>query len=274
MTHWRPIARRELVGLLNGRLRKAGFGLVAFVLTAGGYVAGSPGTESSMAEYARTLADITPFLVTGLGLLVGYRAIVADRAAGRLALVLTLPHSRLDVLAGKTIARGSVLVAVLTVGVLTGAWLVEYPYGAVAVGPLVAYLTAVLLLGAATFGLGLTVSTLTTSPRRATVGAFAVLVAAAFWGALRAPLFVALQRVGLLTPDGSLPDWALFAHGLEPTTVFARVVDAFVIGRDTGAYLGPDAPWYLGGETAVALLVGWAIVPAFVGYRRFRGTDL
>ncbi|MFC7234688.1 ABC transporter permease [Halosegnis marinus] len=271
---WRPIARRELSDLLAGRTTKAGLAVVALVFVGGGYAAGTPGSNATVATYANLLGGVVPFVVGALGLLLGYRSVVGDRAAGRLALVLALPHSRADVLAGKLLARGGVAVGTLAVGILVGGWLVEYPFGSVDLLTLAAYLAATLALGLALFGVGTALSTLTVSPRRATVGAFVVLVAVTFWGQLRVPLLLALDYFGLTTPSGGLPEWALFLHGLEPTAVYGRVVDAFVVGVERGPYLGPDAAWYLGGTVAAVLLVAWATLPLAAGYLRFRGTDL
>lgn len=271
---WRPIARRELSGLLAGRTTKLGLAFVAFVFVGGGYAAGTPGSNATVATYANLLSGVAPFVVGGLGLLAGYRSVVGDRAAGRLTLVLTLPHARSDVLIGKLLARGATVAATLAGGILVGGWLVEYPFGSVDLGLLAAYLAATVALGLALFGIGTALSTLTVSPRRATVGAFAVLVAVTFWGQLRIPFLLVLDYFGLATPAGGLPDWALFVHGAEPTAVYGRVVDAFVVGVERGPYLGPDASWYLGGAVAAALLVGWATLPLVAGYLRFRGTDL
>ncbi|MDZ7747302.1 MAG: ABC transporter permease subunit [Halobacteriales archaeon] len=270
---WRPIARREFAALTDGRSVRVGAAFVAFVFVAGGYIAGGS-TQATMATYAAQLSGLTPLVVTVFALLFGYRAIVADRAAGRLTLVLSLPHSRRDVLAGKFAARGIVILGSILVGVLVGAWLVAYPFGTVDGGTLAVYLGATLLFALALFAIALALSTLTASPRRATVGAFAVIVAVLFWRNLRGVFARGLEALGLATPAGGLPDWALFVYGVEPSLVYGRVVDSFVVGRETGVFLGPDAPWYLGGKVAVLLLLAWFVGPLVGGYLRFRGTDL
>lgn len=270
---WRPIARREFADVTEGRSTRAGMAFVAFVFVAGGYVAGGS-TSGDVAGYAGQLSGLVPLVVTVFTLLVGYRAIVADRAAGRLTLLLTLPHSRRDVLVGKFAARGLVIVGSILAGALVGGWLVSYPFGTVDGVTFVVYLAATLLFALALFAISLALSTLTASPRRATVGAFAVIVAVLFWRNLRGTFARVLDALGLATPTGGLPDWALFVYGAEPSLVYDRIVEGFVIGRDTGAFLGPDAPWYLGGEVAVVLLLAWFVGPLVGGYRRFRGTDL
>ncbi|PSQ53209.1 hypothetical protein BRD20_03215 [Halobacteriales archaeon SW_8_65_20] len=270
---WRPIARREFATLVDGRSVKIAIALVAFIFAVGGYAAGAS-PRGTMVTYARQLSGITPLLVTAFALLFGYRAIVGDRAAGRLTLLLTLPHSRRDVLVGKFVARGAVVVGSILAGALVGAWLVSYPFGTVDGGELLVYLSATLLFALALFALALALSTLTVSPRRATVGAFGVVVAVAFWPNLRGLFALALDALGLTTATGGLPDWALFVYGLEPSLLYDRVLAGLLVGREAGPFLGPDAPWYLGGETAVVLLLAWFALPLVGGYLRFRGTDL
>lgn len=275
MSGWIPVARKEVRGLVGNRTAKIGVALVALVFVLGGYVVPTSVSDPTMADYDSFLRGIVLFLVPLFGLLLGYRAVVAERAAGRLTLLLSFPHSRSDVVLGKAVGRGLVLVVALSVGVLGGAALVEYPFGTVDPGTAAVYLGATLLYGNAFLSIGVALSTLTASLRRATVltfGTFFLFVVA--WPQLDGFLLQGLEYLNLA--EDRLPDWARFLHGAEPSMLYGRVLDSFVTTNrlQSGTYLGVGGPWYLGGETAAVLLFGWVLLPALAGYLRFRGTDL
>lgn len=270
---WPTVARREVRGLVRTRTARGGVALVALVFVLGGYVLPTSVRDPTVVDYDALLRGVVAFAVPLFGLLAGYRAIVAERAAGRLALLLSLPHSRAGVVLGTFVGRGCVLVGTLAAGVLGGAALVAYPFGTVEPGRLAVYLGATLLFGLAYLAVGLGLSTLTASPRRATVLTFGVFVLSVVaWPQLPRLVLLGLDYLNLAS-DG-LPDWALFVHGAEPGMLYRRVLDAFVAGVERGSYLGPDAAWYLRGGPAAVLLVGWVVAPTVGGYLRFRGTDL
>jgi len=249
-------------------------GAVAFAFIAGGYaivLSGFP--EPSSADYASYMVGVVALLVPLVGLLLGHRTIVGERASGEMTLLLSLPYDRLDVVVGKFLARAIALGTAVAVGILGGAALVNYPFGSFEAGTVAAYTLGTVLYGAAFVGVGLAVSTATTSTAVASSAAFGVFfLFVVVWSQLRGVFVAALGYLGLA--DGRLPTWALFLYGAEPGMLYRRLVDGFFAGVEQGPYLGPEAPWFLGEWVAAALLVVWALGPATLGYLRFRSTDL
>lgn len=278
MTRWSTITRKEVRSLVTSRTPKIGIGLVALVFVVGGYITPvtveNPAVTSvALEDYDRFLRGIVVFLVPLFGLLLGYRSVVGERVSGQLALTLSFPYSRTDVVFGKALGRALVLVATIAAGTLGAAALVEYPFGSVSLTTLAVFLSATALYGLVFLAIGIGLSTVTASTRRATVLTFAVFfLSAVAWPQLEGYLLDALQYVNLA--GETLPDWARFVYGAEPTLLYQRVMDAFVADVTVGPYLGPSAPWYLGGGTAAVLLAVWALLPALGGYVRFRRADL
>lgn len=270
---WHVIAEKELRTLLGPRRSKALLGLVVVLFTGGGYLLPVENPAPTTADYAVYMKTSASLLIPLVGLLLGYKAVVAERASGRLTLLLSLPHGRRDAVLGKYLARVAVFATVLTAGIGVGVALVNYPFGSFDAGDALAYLMVSLLYGATFLGGGLAISTATASNRAATAATFGVFfLFVAVWGQLRGALVLLFDYLGLA--DSGLPDWALFLYGAEPGMLYSRVVDAWFGGVTAGAYLGPDAAWFLGEDTAAVLLVGWTLLPPTVGYLRFRGTDL
>jgi ABC-2 type transport system permease protein len=271
---WLVVGREDAAGLRGSRRTKLLLGVVAFAFVLGGYllpmVQEAPPTT---ADYAGSMVDAVTLLVPLVGLLLGHRAIVGERESGRLTLLLSLPHDRRDVVVGKFLGRSLALGVGVTAGVLLGSALVDYPFGSFEAGTMLAYLLVTLLYGTAFVGVGLAISTATTSNAVATSAAFGVFfLFVGIWSQLRGLLLAALRSLGLA--EAGLPDWALLLYGAEPGLLYRRAVDGFFAGVAEGPYLGPDAPWYLGEWLAVALLAVWALGPVTLGYLRFRSTDL
>jgi ABC-2 type transport system permease protein len=272
MRRWQPIARKELRALWGDRMIKAGLSLIALVFIFVGYVLPTDIPAPRMADYDAAIRELLLFIIPLFGLLISYRAVVGERTSGRLTLVLSFPHSRGDVVLGKAIGRGIVFAVTVSVGVLVGAALVAYPFGTVHPTTLLIYLGTTLLFGGAYLSLGLALSTLTASLRRATVltfGLFFLFVVA--WPELDGLLLVALRYVDLA--GESLPDWARFVYTAEPGLLYQRVLDTYVAGGE-GEMRPADTPWYFRGWVAVSLLHGWVVGPALVGYTLFQRSDL
>ncbi|WP_284011671.1 ABC transporter permease [Haloarcula pelagica] len=275
MTRWLTVARKDIRGLIGSRTGKAGIAFVVLIFVFGGYIVPTTASDPTMTDYDGFIRGIALFLVPLFGLLLGYRAVVGERAAGRLTLTLSFPHSRADIVFGKMIGRGLVLFVTITVGVLGGAALIEYPFGSVALDRLVSYLGATLLFGFAFLAVGMALSTLTASLRRATVftfGLFFLFVVG--WPQLTGFFLQGLEYLNLASDE--LPNWAVFVHGAEPSMLYKRVLDTYVSPNKltSGAALGSAGPWYLQGGPAAWLLVGWIILPSIGGYLQFRRTDL
>jgi ABC-2 type transport system permease protein len=276
MTRWQTVARKEVRSLFSERTPKLGIGLVALVFVFGGYIVPTtvpPVSDVTIVDLDQLLRGILVFLVPLFGLLLGYRAVVGERVGGQLVLLLSFPCSRLDVVLGKAIGRGVVLVGTITAGTLGAAALVEYPFGTVGLDTLAVFLGATVLYGVVFLMIGIGLSTVTASIRRGTVLTFAVFfLSVVAWPGLDGYFLQALQYVDLA--GDTLPDWARFVYGAEPTLLYQRVMNTFVANVDSGPYLGPSAPWYLSGGVASVLLIAWVILPALGGYLQFRRTDL
>lgn len=270
---WRVIAEKEARTLLGPRRSKALLGLVVVVFTFGGYILPVETPAPTTADYAVYMKTSTSLLLPLVGLLLGYKAVVAERASGRLTLLLSLPHGRLETVLGKYLARVGILAAVLAIGIGAATALVNYPFGSFEAADAGAFLGLALLYGATYLGVGLAISTATASNRAATAASFGVFfLFVVVWAELRGALPLLVDYLGLA--ETGLPDWLLFLYGAEPGMLYGRVIDGRFGGVAKGAYLGPDAPWYLGDSAATALLVGWALLPPTLGYLRFRGMDL
>lgn len=270
---WQTVARKDFREAMDSRLVSYLLGLVVIVFVLGGYVLPTSVQAPTTGDYPGYMLGAVGLLVPLLGILLGYDSIVGERSSGRLTLLLSLPHSRRDVVVGKLAGRSTVLAIAVGLGVVVGGALVVYPFGSLELVGFAGYLLLTLLYGLAFVGIAMATSTLTTSRQLATAAAFGVyFLFAIVWPQVRTILLFGLDWLGLV--DGGLPGWALFAYGAEPGMLYDRIVQAFYDASGSQAAPAPDAHWYLGEWIALALLVCWVVVPVALGYLRFESTDL
>lgn len=274
---WQVIARKDYDESKDSKLvRYLLYFFVAVCLLSGYVFPVTTGGDVTKSRFAGSMTGTIGLLLPLLAILLSYNAIVGEREAGQLNLLLSLPHTRKDVVLGKLVGRGALLTLGVVAGLVGAGLLVVYPFGSLSVTStltFLAYIGLTLLFGAIFFGLGLAISTLTTSKRLATMAAFGVFfVFVIVWDAIRDGLALALEQAGFI--DGDLPNWFLFVHGLEPTMLYDRIVAGFFENSTAGPYLGPDAPWYLGEWVALVVFLVWVLGPLAIGYRRFEVTDL
>lgn len=240
--------------------------------------------------FIATLAQVFAPLIA---LIAGYMAVVGERRAGSLRVLLSYPHTRRDVVAGKLVGRGAVIAVTVGVGFAVNVLLSALLFGAPQLDSFAGLLLAVTLLGLTFVWLAVGISAGTRTRGRAmalAIGTF--LVCFVFWDAATAGLYAVVT--------GSLPGlqveaWYLLLEQVNPLGAYRTVAEVFLDGRIQAMFqmgleqIPPDTPpeqltvenrvegalpFYLEDWFAGVILAAWAVVPAVLGYVRFERSDL
>ncbi|WP_435126357.1 ABC transporter permease subunit [Halobaculum sp. D14] len=218
-------------------------------------------------------------LIPLIALVVSYNAVVGERATGSLKLLLSLPHSRADVVFGKVVGRAGAIAVPIVVGFLL-------PGVVAAVGPLqlqpgvfVGYVLLTVLLAATFVSIAVGFSAALASNRLAIGGAVGLyFLFVPLWGAIQFPLRLYL---GI----GGTPSWLpvsgssllRFLKLVNPTGSFKIVSGEFVGGALlAGGAAGQGAGGFAMNTeiAAFAMLLAWLLVPPLLGLWRFEQADL
>lgn len=265
---WTVVARKDFQRARSSRaIRILAVVLILYVVWRA-YVFPLGTTDRTTTDFATSLGTRTPFLLLlpFLGMLLGYRAVVGERRTGTLALLLSLPIDRRDVVLGKLVGRTAVMVAVVVIALGVGGALVYYPFGSLVLGEYLLFGLLVTLYGFAFLSIGVALSAGTKSSNLATIGGFlTVFLFVVFWNSLESALALALAELGL-AEDG-LPDQVNVLFQLDPSTAFVNGLEGLL-----GA--GANTPWYLSEWIALPVLLAWCIVPLVLSALRFDGVDL
>jgi ABC-2 type transport system permease protein len=260
-------------------------GLAAlFVLLAAAFMAvgayflrtGDGGTFSSSTVLNFMNGGFVTGLVPLIALVVSYSAIVGERESGSLKLLLSLPHSRADVVFGKVIGRTAAVAVPLFFGFLIPALIA-------AIGPLqfelveyVAYLLLMIVLAAVFVAIAVGFSAAVGSNQLAVAGAVGIYFLFVFViGGIRG-------AVGFLFALGGKPDWfplavsdfQLLLRLISPTGSFKIVSGEFLRGSLFVTGSEPGRQILSTEVAAVAMLAAWILLPPLLGLLRFEKEDL
>ncbi|MCF6304638.1 MAG: ABC transporter permease [Rhodobacteraceae bacterium] len=192
-------------------------GLFSSVLTlAGGAPSGTLGVDPLIIA-TTSITTLSVYLIPLIGLLLSFDAITGELDRGTLALSLTYPVSRGEILLGKFIAHLLVLGFAVAVGLALSAGLTIWKYGSADLSylPLFKLFGTALALGAAFLGIGYTISAL--ARQTGVASGIAIII----W-----LICVVLYDLGLLAAlvaDGG----GVFTKSVFPWLLVANPADAF-----------------------------------------------
>ena len=307
---WEAVARKDFEDAVRSRWL---WGLSAFFFafiggtTAvffGWVVSGSKGQATSDSLFGLFASGFLSFSYTGflgfalafIALLTAYGSIIDERESGTVKLLLSLPHSRRDVIAGKLAGRSAVVVLPVLGGFFV-ALIVLFATGTAVVfehlGPHV-LLTVLLALIFVSIGVG--ISAAVDTGRKATLWAlglyflFALLWSTVAQGLPRLATEIG-KRAPLLDPlsGAATIKSRLLIKYLNPLRAYETLVASVYFGDPTQARLVKAGvfeqmaaqqalqgglPFYLQDWFIYLVLAFWLVVPPVVGYMVFRETEL
>jgi ABC-2 type transport system permease protein len=295
---WEAVARKDFRDAVRSRWLwvLSALSVLVFAGAAVGrlYVGGGGQQESAaiLRGFLFFLKQGTAILIPLTALVVAYGSITRERESGTVKLLLSLPHSRDDVVFGKFLGRSAVVTLPVLVGFFV-ALLALLPAASgldILVYVQFALLTA--LLGVVFVGIAVGVSAAANSNQQALVGAGGLF--AVFWflwnffvsGVNRA----ATELFGLSTPQQFQLRLALKI--LNPIQAYKSLVDSLFMGelearirmfslllgmipnQQAARALGPElSPVFSDAVVLLAMLL-WLAVPLAVGVVWFRDADL
>jgi ABC-2 type transport system permease protein len=266
-----------------------------------------------LAGVSLSYAGVLAFVIAFIALVSSHGSVIDERESGTLKLLLSLPHSRFDVIAGKSIGRTVVVALPVLAGFLVAGASLVVLSTSVTVEAFVPQVALTLFVAAVFVSLGTGVSAAAGSNRQATLGIFGLYFLLAFLWALFASGFStlvneALKRIPNVEPLGGAAsaELRLFVKYLNPLRAYetlvamlytdsvfsARMVKAGFLERQlladrfcpnglaqSGQSLcqggvDPVVPWYFSNGFLLAVLLAWLVVPPLLGYLVFREQDL
>lgn len=230
--------------------------------------------------------DVSSWIVPGIAIVMAYAAITDERDSGSLKVLLSLPHSRRDLVLGKVLGRSGVVVVPIALGLVVTALLLYglgQPFG---LGNFLFFASMTLLLGIVFTAMSVGLSALVGSNRRAIFASLGMYILfAMLWKDVMVGGGVALGREFLNVAFATeltgkqVFDVENFVELLNPIGAYKDVVGVQALGGGivqqvyaTNDY-GP-VPFYLTHKFSVLVMFLWAILPIAVGVWQLERIDL
>ena len=268
------VARKDFEDAVRSRWLLGLSALFALVLSLGVYVLPDGASTSRLFSSLLVRDLFVTLLIPLIGVVIAYNSVVGERTTGSLKLLLSLPHSRPDVVLGKTVGRVGALAVPIVVAFLVPAVVALVTALSIAPGVYVGYVLFTVLLGAAFVAVAVGFSASVTSGWLAILGAIVVyLLSGPVWTAVQLPLrFYLLSR--------QFPSWVpldtagafLLLRLLNPIEAFKLLTSEFVGGTLFAGAAGNYAVTTEAG--ALVMLFAWIVIPPLAGLWLFESADL
>lgn len=272
---WLVIAKKEFADALRSRMLWAIVVLIAGMTSlAAGVMVLVPGVAGDPVSAIGGASQFAAMLVPIMALIAGYLAIAGERESGSLKILLGLPPSRGEVLAGKFLGRAAVVGIGVAAGFAISGFVTATLYGVLPVVDFAGVTVLSAVLGISFVGIAVGISATTAKRSRAmTLAVSAYLALTLLWDVV--PQGVHLVIEGSM-PGPTVPGWFLLLQGASPSGAYNALVQRVLMDTDTAisARLGGEVPAYLDAPVFVAIVLLWTALPLLFGYLRFRRADL
>lgn len=289
----RAIAKKDFQDAVRSYLF---WGLSAFffaLMAIAAYMLGTLEEGMSTQNFTFFISNVTKLIIPLIALLLGWKAIAGERETGSIKVMLSLPHSRKDVILGKLLGRTGVLTVSLLVGFVIAGVVVAVVLSGFSFAEYGGFLAMTILYGLAYTSIAVTVSTFARSTGLAAAAVFGVFVLFyVVWNSIQAALQLLMQRghiegqeytvemQGQEISGERLPDWALFIDTLDPGNAYQNALTVVSSGDDgIGTQLQtmtfPDGiPFYLQDWFSFIILLFWIVVPIGIALYHFDRVDI
>lgn len=249
--------------------------LVSLAVLILGYVTGNA-TSSAIINALNGVLVTT--LVPLIALVVAYGAVVGERESGSLKILLSLPHSRADVVLGKVLGRSAAMALPIFVGFLLPGLALLLTPTQFDLLRYVGYILFVVGLATVFVAIATGISAAASSQRRAIAGVIGFyFLFVPLWVVVQSPLQIYLTLINPGALDAvpiSPKDLLLSLRLFNPTGSFKMLVGAFL----NGALFAPAPPQNVKPRgvqlSALAMLLLWTFAPPLLGLLRFEERDL
>jgi ABC-type transport system involved in multi-copper enzyme maturation permease subunit len=228
-----------------------------------------------MEDTVGTIMSISVLLIPIIAIMLGYSTIAGEAENGSLYVVLSYPVKRSEVLLGKFIGLGSVIVVSCIVGFGAGGLIIAATVGTASGMGFLAFIALTILTGL--LYLALTIMASAYCKRKVTALAAGILIF--FWAMIYGMIIMGIY----LATGGSMsdffsgnlefPDWLWRSIFLSPGDMYQMSsMQAFGVNQMFGFSITP--PEYLSLQILVGAQLLWTIVPLVLAYFFLKRRDI
>jgi len=222
------------------------------------------------------MSALVQILISIIGLMLGYAAIVGEVERGSMGSLLSMPTERLEILLGKLIGLGSVLTITILIGFGIAGIVIGWNVPDVNYGEYLIFIGASILIGLVFLSIGLFLSCIFKKRSTAMGGAiFVWFLFSIIWQFIMVAIIIATGVIENFESI-SIPDWYFGLQTINPLQSYSMLVSINVgtapNQQDIGSVLG--YPSFINNELLITVLILWIIVCISIAIWRFNKKDI
>lgn len=221
------------------------------------------------------LVGISSLLIPLIAIILGFSTISGEAESGALYVILSYPVKRVEVLIGKLLGLGSVIIFSIFLGFGLGGIIIMASYGAEAWGGYLSFIMLSIFLGFIYLSLSICISSF--CKKRVTSIGGGILIF--FWGLIYGSIVLGiLFGSGYSFEDfqtGNVPDWFFNSVVFSPGDAHQTAVQiAFGVRNIEAMGFSIEIPEFLSMEMLLIVHFIWFIIPLLLAYFFFKRRDL
>jgi len=249
--------------------------LFVLIIVVFSYAAGSGETFGDMENTVFGLLGISSILIPLIAIMLGFSTISGEAESGALYVVLSYPVRRVEVLLGKLLGLGSVIIISIIIGFGLGGVVIALTVGPESWVGYIAFIFLSIFLGFIYLSLSICISAF--CKRRITSIGGGILVF--FWSMIYGTIVMAiLFATGGSLEDimvGNIPDWFYNSVVFSPGDLHQTAVQR-AFGVDTIEAMGFSMaiPEFLNSINLIIFHIIWFLIPLVLAYYLFKRRDI
>jgi ABC-type transport system involved in multi-copper enzyme maturation permease subunit len=228
-----------------------------------------------MEDTVGTIMSISVLLIPIIAIMLGYSTIAGEAESGSLYVVLAYPVKRSEVLLGKFIGLGFVIVVSCIVGFGIGGLIIAATVGTASGLGFLAFIGLTILIGL--LYLALTIMASAYCKRKVTALAAGIIIF--FWAMIYGMIIMGVylatggNPADFMSGNIEFPDWLWKSIVLSPGDMYQMAtMEAFGVTQMFGMAI--EAPEYMSLQLLVGVMLLWTIIPMILAYIFLKRRDI
>jgi ABC-type transport system involved in multi-copper enzyme maturation permease subunit len=269
----RTVAKKEFMDNLRNKWIIT-MTILLFMLTLAASVLAGGGQLGGMEDTVASLIGISALLIPIIGIMLGYSTISGEAENGSLSVLLSYPVRRVEVLLGKFLGLGMVIVTATVIGFGVAGILIAATVDSSKMLNYGGFILLTIVLGLIYLSLSMCLSAYCSRRVTSLAGGIVIFFWAMIFGTILFAIYLgAGGSMDAMMRGENIPDWFYGAVFFSPADMNQTAV-MMVFGLEEMMGYTFTMPGFVNPGTMMAGHLAWLLIPFLLAYRFFENRDI